>query len=80
MRRALAWEQCAPTFSLIDTSLDALSQRPRNAKKGIELAEQKMAEMSSWPSDACSGRWYDEDGKLLIAAFSDHILEVGFPS
>ena len=26
--------------------------------------------MQEWPADACSGKWYDEDNRLLGAVFA----------
>ena len=70
--------QKTPSFVLPGTSLATLSQRAKNTRLGIQKAGQVVATMETWPSDACSGHWYDEEGKLLIAAFADHIYEVGF--
>jgi hypothetical protein len=51
--------------------LSELAKRPKN--KHIDEAYKKMEEMKDWPADACSGLWYDQDNKLLVAYIANHI-------
>jgi ATP/maltotriose-dependent transcriptional regulator MalT len=73
---AQKWLEETPEFVLPKASLDQLAKRPKNTKAAIKQAEQKMGEMKAWPSDACSGKWYDSEGKLLLAGFAEHILPI----
>lgn len=61
---------------LPDISLEHLVGMDKNLAKDRDAAAQKVASMENWPADSCSGRWYDKDKKLLLAAFADHIVEV----
>lgn len=71
--RAQLWLATAPSFTLPTVDLNQLRSRPKNTKDHIEKAQNCMKEMRTWPADACSGRWYDKNGQLVVAGFAYHI-------
>ena len=75
-KRAHLWQRETPSFTMPDIDLAHFEQQPKNRKKDVKLAEMKMREMESQTADACSGRWYDKSGRLMVAVFADHILTV----
>lgn len=68
------WVKYAASFVLPDVDLDELAARPKQSKNEMAKALAIVAEMESWPSDACSGRWKDKNGKLMVAYFADRGL------
>jgi hypothetical protein len=74
--RAQQWLNSTPQFILSGISLTHLAGRPKNSAKDKEIAAKTVLSMQNWAADSCSGRWYDENGNLLVAAFADHIEEV----
>jgi hypothetical protein len=42
----------------------------------VNKAEVIIEKMQDWPADACSGRWYDQNEKIILAVFADHIKSV----
>lgn len=73
--RANLWFSSMPRYRL-PVRLSELAKQPKN--KHVDEAYEKMEEMKDWPADACSGLWYDEDDKLLVAYIANHIVPVGF--
>jgi hypothetical protein len=73
-RRAKAWSNKAPTYTLPNVCLETLAARGKNNQKDRDKAEEQMKKMEDWPTDACSGRWLDCNGKLLVAGFADQII------
>jgi hypothetical protein len=71
--RANLWFNSAPRYRL-PVRLSELAKRPKN--KHVDEAYEKMEEMEDWPADACSGLWYDEDDKLLVAYIAHDIVPV----
>jgi hypothetical protein len=69
------WDAQVPTFTL-DVDWETLANRPKNSAKEKAAGEKVMKEMADWPADACSGRWTDRNGRLLLAYFADHIEQV----
>ena len=72
-KRAERWKRSTPSFALSGVSLSTLRDRKKNTVKDREKAIRQMEAMGDWPSDCCSGRWYDKEGNLLVACFADHI-------
>ena len=56
--------------------LSELENAPKNAKAAVKDAEMIMKDMALQIPDACSGRWYDKEGRLMVAVFADHIKSV----
>lgn len=77
VRRALLWNQSVPTFRVNVGQAD-LAARPKNTPSELETARAKIYEMRDWPAIACSGKWIDRDGKLLLAVWADHIVDHKF--
>jgi hypothetical protein len=71
---ASKWAAEVPTFRLADVDYDDLVKAGKNTPSALKKARDKMAEMQVWPADACSGRWVDRKGKLLLTYFADHIV------
>jgi hypothetical protein len=71
--RALRWLLYTPSYVLPDVSLDDLHLRSTNSSADMDLANDIISHMREWPADACSGRWFDRDGKLMVAVFAEHI-------
>jgi hypothetical protein len=59
-----------------EIDLSVFEKAPKNAKKAVKNAEILMKNMASQIPDACSGRWYDKTGRLMVAVFADHIKSV----
>jgi hypothetical protein len=74
--RANLWLQKAPEFVLPNVNLEDLEKAPKNSTKEISKVEAKMKKMKAWPTDASSGRFYDDQGTLMLAVFADQILSV----
>jgi hypothetical protein len=62
-----------PSFVLPDVNLERLEMQPRNRPEDVAQAKEKMKAMESRKADACSGRWYDQSGRVMVAVFADHI-------
>jgi hypothetical protein len=71
------WLQVTPSFVLPNANLAGMEMQPKNRPEDVELAKKKMEEMEFQEVDACSGRWYDPSGRLMVAVFADHIVPVG---
>jgi hypothetical protein len=77
-RRAKLWSESTPDFVLPSVSLAALESWRKNSNKDIAKAERQIRSMQDWPADACSGRWWDKGGNLLVAVFADQIQAVSY--
>jgi hypothetical protein len=62
--RACLWIESTPSFQL-EVSLTELGLREKNNLEDMEIAKRRISKMESWLADACSGRWYDTEDKLL---------------
>jgi hypothetical protein len=71
---AKAWSNKALTYTLPNVCLETLAARGKNNQEDRDKAEEQMKKMEDWPTDACSGRWLDCEGKLLVAGFADQII------
>jgi hypothetical protein len=60
-----------------DADLAKMETQPKNRPEDVARAKKKMEDMESQHADACSGRWYDPSGRLMVAVFADHIVPVG---
>jgi hypothetical protein len=74
--RAKFWREITPSFILPNVNLNELESQRRNRPADVANANAKMEAMESQEADACSGRWYDQSGRLLVAVFADHIFQV----
>ena len=72
-RRAKQWLKVTPSFVVPDADLALMETQPKNRPEDVELAKETMKKMGSQPADACSGRWYDASGRLMVAVFADHL-------
>lgn len=72
--RAKKWLTSTPSFDLPDIDLASLEKRPKNNKADRASAAKMVQVMNEWPADACSGRWYDKKGRLMVAVFADNIV------
>jgi hypothetical protein len=70
---ASKWAAQAPTFHL-DVDFNELASAPKNTPAALKKAQDKIDGMKDWLADACSGRWVDRNGKLLVAYFADHFV------
>jgi hypothetical protein len=75
-RRAALWLRVVPHYKLLGVQLETLEKRGKNNKQDVEMASKKIRVMESWPADACSGFFFDENSKPLAAIFADHIFQV----
>lgn len=66
------WSKYSPRFSL-QVDIEKLAARPKNTEAAKLDSQRVMEEMVDWKADACSGRWEDSRGKLVLAVFSTHI-------
>lgn len=71
--RAKTWLKITPSFVLPNVNLEQLEIQPRNRPEHVALAKETMKAMESQEADACSGRWYDQSGRLMVAVFANHI-------
>jgi hypothetical protein len=76
LHRAKQWLANVPSFTLANTNLADMEKQPKNRPKDIEIEMKKMDEMASQKADACSGRWFDQSGRLMVAVYADHIVPV----
>jgi hypothetical protein len=53
-----------------------MEKQPKNRPQDIEIQMKKMDEMRLQTADACSGRWFDKSGRLMVAVFANHIVPV----
>jgi hypothetical protein len=71
--RAELWRKITPSFILPNANLEELEKQPSNRPADVAGAKKAMEAMESQEADACSGRWYDQSGRLMVAVFADHI-------
>jgi hypothetical protein len=71
--RANTWLKLTPSFVLPNVKLEQLEMQPCNRPEDVALAKETMKAMESQEADTCSGRWYDQSGRLMVAVFTDHI-------
>jgi len=70
--RAELWSKITPSFVLPNASLEELEKKPNNRPADVADSKKTMEAMESQEADACSGRWYDQSGRLMVAVFADH--------
>ena len=70
--RADLWFKITPSFILPNASLEELEKNPSNRPADVADSKMMMEAMESQEADACSGRWYDSSGRLMVAVFADH--------
>jgi hypothetical protein len=59
-----------------DADLADMEKQPKNRPEDVELEIKNMDKMRLQTADACSGRWFDKSGRLMVAVFADHIVQV----
>lgn len=69
-RTARLWKENAPEFVIKGCLLSDLKARGKNTEVDVRLANKRIKSMKDLPGDACSGKFLDESGELLVAAFS----------
>lgn len=75
-RIARFWSKEAPEYKLPEVDLDILAKRSKPSKLEAAIAQKTMDTMAEWPSDSCSGRWYNKNGKLMVAYFADRLNKI----
>jgi hypothetical protein len=73
-RVAQMWKADAPEFIIKGCLLSTLKARGKNTNAEMKLADKRIKAMLHTPGDACSGKFFDETGELLLAAFSHRFL------
>jgi hypothetical protein len=74
--RAKQWLDNTPSFTMPYADLADMEKQPKNRPEDIEIQIKKMDKMRLQTADACSGRWFDKSGRLMVAVFADHIVPV----
>ena len=64
------WLKHAPTYKIRGANLSRLMKRPKNNQKDIDAANAVVAQMEDAPADACSAKFVNETGKMLVCVFS----------
>lgn len=73
-RRVKLWTLYAPAYKIPGVRLSELAARPKPCVAHREEAMAKMESMISWASDACSAKFFDEEGQLMAAYFAKRIV------
>ncbi|KAM5540623.1 hypothetical protein V8D89_005654 [Ganoderma adspersum] len=69
-RKAELWSRYAPSFKINKTLKELFSQRTNNEKALAKLAEYCDGELQSTPIIPFSGKYWDPNGKLIVAYFA----------
>ncbi|TFK58407.1 hypothetical protein BDN72DRAFT_906768 [Pluteus cervinus] len=68
-KKVAQWARTVPVYR-VHQLLEELAGRPRNAPEDKEKASENIKEMLTLKPDACSGVWGDQEGNILLCAFS----------
>ncbi|KAG2045395.1 hypothetical protein BDR06DRAFT_1015726 [Suillus hirtellus] len=72
--RVKLWSLHAPAYKIPGVRLSELAACPKPCVADCEEAIAMMESMMSWASDACSAKFFDEEGQLMAAYFGKRVL------
>lgn len=75
-QRAESWNGHAPTFKIPNFYLSQVEGRVKNAVGDIAAVDAKVANMTDILADACSAKFVDEEGKMLVCVFANRLPEL----